>query len=170
MQSNGLWLFVDGRRMPAFAGAVYQNTVGDMHIRAYSNSLHSLYAGLDDERVGGAGHGGRLSRMGMQAIRVYQLPIDKDDANHTKEIFRRLYNQYQIKVLIGDWAGLHQGINFRNTQQVATVHARIEKLLATYAEEPWVLGWQLGNENNYHTRTGILGHEIDLDPENITSS
>src|SRR4051794_23907871 len=47
MQSNGLWLFVDGRRMPAFAGAVYQNTAGDMHIRAYSNSLHSLYSGLD---------------------------------------------------------------------------------------------------------------------------
>src|SRR5882757_3685611 len=98
-QSNGLWLFVDGVRKPAFAGVVYQNTAGDMHVWAYTNSLHSLYYGLDEEVEGGAGHGKRLAQMGFQAIRVYQLPVEnQDDANRTKEIFRRLYNHYGIKV------------------------------------------------------------------------
>ena len=70
-QSNGFWLFVDGKRMPSLAGVVYQNTAGDMHINSYSNSLHSLYYGLDDAVDGGAGHGKRLAQMGFQAIRVY---------------------------------------------------------------------------------------------------
>jgi hypothetical protein len=103
--------------MPAFAGAVYQNPAGDMHVVNYSNSLHSLYYGLDQPVEGGAGHGERLARMGFQAIRVYQLPVEnQDDANRTREIFRRLYGRYGIKVLVGDWAGLHTGIDFRNTK------------------------------------------------------
>src|SRR5882724_10979023 len=163
-QSNGLWLYVNGTRMPAFAGVVYQNTAGDMHVRAYTNSLHSLYYGLDEAVIGGAGHGERLANMGFQAIRVYQLPVEnQDDANRTKEIFRRLYARYGIKVLIGDWAGLNQGINFTNAQDLSQLRAHVDKLVATYCDEPWVLGWQLGNENNYHTRNGMLGHEIDLD-------
>ena len=163
-QSNGYWLFVDGVRWPSLAGVVYQNTAGDMHVRAYTNSLHSLYYGLDEEVAGGAGHGKRLAQMGFQAIRVYELPAENaDDANRTKEIFRRLYNQYGIKVLIGDWAGLNDGTDFKDPRALARVHRHIDKLVMTYCEEPWVLGWQLGNENNYHIQGGILGHEIDLD-------
>jgi cellulose synthase/poly-beta-1,6-N-acetylglucosamine synthase-like glycosyltransferase len=162
-QSNGIWLFVDGARMPAFAGAVYQNTAGDMHVVNYSNSLHSLYYGLDQPVEGGAGHGERLARMGFQAIRVYQMPVEnQDDANRTKEIFRRLYSRYGIKVLIGDWAGLHTGIDFGNTNDLARVRTHVDRLVGTYADEPWLLGWQLGNENNYHTLSGKLGHEIKL--------
>jgi len=163
-QSNGLWLFVDGTRLPAFAGVVYQNTAGDMHVRTYTNSLHSLYYGLDEEVEGGAGHGKRLAQMGFQAIRVYQLPVEnQDDANRTKEIFRRLYSRYGIRVLVGDWAGLNTGMDFKNPQDLAQVRVHMDKLVATYCQEPWVLGWQLGNENNYHIQNGILGHEIDLD-------
>ena len=55
-ESNGFWLYVDGVKTPAFGGAVYQNTEGDMHILAYSNSLHSLYRPLDEEAAGGSGH------------------------------------------------------------------------------------------------------------------
>ncbi len=86
-ESNGFWLYVDGVKTPAFGGAVYQNTEGDMHILAYSNSLHSLYSPLDEEAAGGSGHGARLARMGFQAIRVYELPVEnRDDANHIKEL------------------------------------------------------------------------------------
>ena len=133
LQSNGYWLFADGKRMPVIAGMVYQNTAGDMNVLTYSNSLHSLYYGLDDEVNGGLGHGRRLAQMGVQAIRVYQLPVENQaDANRTKEIFRRLYSQYGIRVLIGDWAGLNQGIDFKDPHALARVRAHVDRLVAMY--------------------------------------
>lgn len=163
-ESNGFWLYIDGKKTGAFGGAVYQNTEGDMHILSYSNSLHSLYSPLDEESAGGNGHGARLSRMGFSAIRVYELPVGNiDDVKHVKEIFRRLYNNYGIKVLVGDWAGLHSQISFQDTNGIKQIQSHLGRLVATYCEEPWVLGWQLGNENNYHIRDGKLGHQIDLD-------
>ena len=166
LQSNGYWLIVDDKPMPAFAGMVYQDTAGDMSVQSYSNSIHSLYYGLDDEADGGLGHGRRLTQMGIQAIRVYEMPVDNvEDANRTKEIFRRLYHHYGIRVLIGDWAGLDQGIDFKNPHDLAKVRAHIDRLVATYCQEPWVLGWQLGNENNYYITNGLLGYRIDLDAQ-----
>ncbi|HXD00902.1 MAG TPA: glycosyltransferase family 2 protein [Verrucomicrobiae bacterium] len=163
-ESTGLWLVVDGVRMPAFGGVVYQHTEGDKHIREYSNSLHEVYQALNDEDAGGQGHGARLAQLGVRAIRVYELPVaNEEDAARTKEIFRRLYSQHGIKVLIGDWAGLNTGMDFKNPADLAALRAHIQKLVATYADEPWVLGWQLGNENNYHIDHGILGQEIGLD-------
>src|SRR5882724_10488430 len=148
-ESTGLWLFLDGKRAPAFGGVVYQHTEGDKHIREYSNSLHSVYRALDNEDSGGQGHGGRLARMFASAIRTYDLPVNsEDDANQTKEIFRRLYREHGIKVLIGDWAGLNTGMDFGNPADLAALRAHVQKLVTTYCEEPWVFGWQLGNENN----------------------
>ncbi len=163
-ESNGFWLYVDGAKTSAFAGAVYQNTEGYLHILAYSNSLHSLYSPLDEEAAGGSGHGARLARLGFQAIRVYELPVENtEDANHVKDIFRRLYANNHIKVLVGDWAGLQTGINFEDPRDLARVRNHLGRLVATYGREPWVLGWQIGNENNYHIRNGKLGNEINLD-------
>ena len=163
-ESNGFWLYVDGVKTPAFGGAVYQNTEGDMHIVTYTNSFHSLYSPLDAESAGGSGHGARLAQMGVQAIRVYELPVNNlDDARHVKEIFRRLYENYHIKVLIGDWAGLHSGMDFQNPADVTRVQNHLGRLVAIYCGEPWVLGWQIGNENNLHIQNGKLGHEINLD-------
>jgi cellulose synthase (UDP-forming) len=163
-ESNGFWLYVDGKKTPVFGGAVYQNTEGDLHVLSYSNSLHSLYTPLDEEAVGGSGHGARLERMGFSAIRVYELPVENaDDANHVKEIFRRLYANYHIKVLIGDWAGLQNQINFQDPRDLKQLQSHLARLVATYGNEPWVLGWQLGNENNYHIQNGKLGHQINLD-------
>jgi len=163
-ESNGFWLYLDGKKTGAFGGAVYQNTEGDMHVVAYSNSLHSLYSPLDEESSGGSGHGARLAHMGFSAIRVYELPVDNiDDAKHVKEIFRRLYSNNGIKVLIGDWAGLHSQINFQDTNDIKKIQGHLGRLVAIYGGEPWVLGWQIGNENNYHIRNGKLGHQIDLD-------
>src|SRR5262245_34755480 len=77
-ESNGRWLFIDGMGTPAIAGVVYQRTEGDRHIRDYTNSLHSLFNPLNEERLGGQGHGGRLAHMGIQAIRVYELPVENN--------------------------------------------------------------------------------------------
>ena len=104
-----------------------------------------------------------LASMDIQAIRVYNLPVENtEDAARTKEIFRHLYSQYGINVLVGDWAGLHTGMNFQNPRDIAGLQHHLQRLVATYAGEPWVLGWQIGNENNYHVQHGVLGQEINL--------
>jgi cellulose synthase/poly-beta-1,6-N-acetylglucosamine synthase-like glycosyltransferase len=167
-ESNGTWLYLDGTKTPAFVGMVYQNTEGDKHIRSYEygHTLSSLYSGLDDNGDGGQGHGARLEAMGIRAIRVYELPTDDaEDAERVKGIFRRLYARHHIKVLVGDWAGLNTGMDFKNREDVARLRSHLQKLAATYSGEAWVLGWQLGNENNYHTRNGVLGQEIGLNAD-----
>jgi hypothetical protein len=165
-ESNGIWLYLDGAKTPAVAGMVYQNTEGTRHIHAYEygHTLSSLYAGLDDPELGGQGHGARLEQMGVRAIRIYELPVDPvEDVERTKAIFRRLYGRHHIKVLVGDWAGLNSGMDFKNPRDLARLRTHLQKLVDTYSGESWVLGWQLGNENNYHINGGTLGQEIALD-------
>ncbi len=166
-ESTGLWLYLDGKRTPAFGGAVYQHTEDNKHIREYSNSLHTVYQALNDEDAGGLGHGTRLAHMSVSVIRTFQLPVDnEEDINATKEIFRQLYEKHGIKVLIGDWAGLHSGMDYSNPADLAALRSHVQKLVVTYSHEPWVFGWQLGNENNYDVNDGILGHEIGLEKTN----
>ncbi len=165
-ETTGTWLYIDGVKTPALAGMVFQDTEGSSHIRSYEygHSLNALYKSLDEKEAGGKGLGARLEQMGIRAIRVYELPAeDADDAEKVKGIFRRLYDKHHIKVLIGDWAGLNLGMDYTNPQDLARLRSHLQKLAATYSGEAWVLGWQLGNENNYHIQNGRLGHEINLD-------
>jgi len=162
-EANGFWLYVDGARSHAVVGVVYQPTEGSRHINSYTNSLGTLYEALDDERRGGRSHGARLGLLGMQAIRIYQLPVENaEDVAKVKAIFRHFYSMYQIKVLVGDWAGLNAQVNFRKPEDLTRLRQHLRRLVATYGSEPWLLGWQLGNENNYHTLDGSLGNEINL--------
>jgi cellulose synthase (UDP-forming) len=163
-ESNGFWLYADGKPAPALPGLVYQPVENSKHIDAYRDDYASLYTALDDESLGGRSHGKSLEWLGVRAIRVYELPVENSaDAARVKGIFRRLHRTYRIKVLVGDWAGLYSHFDFRNPGDLAKIQTHLRKLILTYGEEPWILGWQLGNENNYHIRMGILGREINLD-------
>src|ERR1043165_1079665 len=135
-QSNGRWLFIDGEQVAAVVGAVYQNTSGETHVRNYTNSLHALYKGLDDTTAGGKGHGAELKQMGISAIRVYELPVDNpEDVVQVKAIFRRLYEKQRIKVLIGDWAGLHTGLDFKDPRSLARIRTHIKRLAIPFSTE-----------------------------------
>jgi len=163
-QSNGYWLYIDNVRTPAFTGVVYQPVEGERHIDSYTNDFRSLYGALDDRSLGGLSHGKSLELLGISAIRVYQLPVeDVADVAGVKGVFRRLHQMHRIKVLVCDWAGLYSAVDFRNPKALASIRDHLRTLATTYCEEPWILGWQVGNENNYHVRTGSLDHEIDWD-------
>jgi cellulose synthase/poly-beta-1,6-N-acetylglucosamine synthase-like glycosyltransferase len=165
--SMGYWLYLNGEKTPAITGMVYQPVPEGRHIRDYAGHLSDLYEALRDPADGGLGHGRRLASLGVEAIRAYELPVydygsSPEDIQRIKETFRWLYAQYGIRVLIGHWAGLHSHVDLSTGFGQMDVCADAWDLADTYCEEPWVLGWQIGNENNYHTVGGRLSAEINL--------
>jgi cellulose synthase (UDP-forming) len=163
-ETNGYWLYLNRKKTPALIGMVYQPVPPSRHIQNYANNLGELYQALLDDSEGGKGHGRKMATLGVKVIRVYEVPVQNlKDVARVKQIFRWLYKEHQIKVLVGHWAGLHSRIDFRDPLARWLVLYDAMQMVRLYCHEPWVLGWQLGNENNYHVLGGKLGHEINLD-------
>jgi cellulose synthase (UDP-forming) len=163
-ESNGYWLYLNGQKTPALMGMVYQPVPKGRHIRDYENNLGELYQALLDDSDGGKGHGRKLATLGIKAIRIYEVPVrNLADVTRVKQIFRWLYHEHQIRVLVGHWTGLHSRMDFRDPKDRSEVISDAMQMARLYCREPWVLGWQVGNENNYHVLGGQLGHEINLD-------
>jgi beta-galactosidase/beta-glucuronidase len=92
---------------------------------------------------------GKLMKdMGVNTIRLYQA---HEDTQEVRQVIRDLYNLYGIRTILGHWLGfweypcpLYGDKKF---------HERIKKevldMVANYKDEPGLLLWILGNENNY---------------------
>ena len=94
-----------------------------------------------------------LKDMGANAIRVYH-----HGSTVNKEVFRKLYKEYGIMVLMGDFLGVyavgsgaawHEGTNYSNPVHQANMKDSVRKMIKEYKDEPYVLMWVLGNETNY---------------------
>ena len=108
-----------------------------------------------------------MKEMGVNTIRLYQAG---EDADKVKQVIRDLYNLYGIRTLMGDWLGFWEypcpfygDIKFQSK-----VKSNVLGMVNLYKDEPGILGWILGNENNY----SCLGYvnpwsneEIDKEPD-----
>jgi hypothetical protein len=92
-----------------------------------------------------------LKDMGCNAIRLY---------HHTenKEILRDLCKNYGIYVLMGDFLGVYAcgsgatweaGTDYGDPAQRKTMLESVKNMVLDNKDEPYVLMWVLGNENNY---------------------
>jgi len=91
--------------------------------------------------------------MHVNTIRIYQ-PGQNPEA--VKAVIRDMYEKYGIRTLMGHWIGfweypcpLYGDSNFQDRMR-----REILDMVQTYKDEPGILGWILGNENNY----SCLGH------------
>ncbi len=92
---------------------------------------------------------GKLMKdMGVNTVRIYQVG---DNPEAVKTVIRDLYNLYGIRVMLGHWLGfweypcpLYGDEKFR-----ARIKKEVLAMVAAYKDEPGVLLWVLGNENNY---------------------
>ena len=93
-----------------------------------------------------------MQDMGVNTIRVY------DNIKINKELLRELYAQYGIRVMVGDFLGKYaigsgadwkSGTDYENPQHLAAMMKNVEDLVRDLKDEPFVLMWLLGNENNY---------------------
>lgn len=89
-----------------------------------------------------------MKEMGVNTIRLYQA---HEDPQEVKTVIRDLYNLYGIRTILGHWLGfweypcpLYGDKAFRER-----IKKEVLDMVLAYKDEPGVLLWILGNENNY---------------------
>ncbi|MDD5356495.1 MAG: hypothetical protein PHY56_08175 [Candidatus Omnitrophica bacterium] len=108
-----------------------------------------------------------MKAMGVNTIRLYRTG---EDPQKVKQVISDLYKLYGIRTIMGDWLGFWEypcpfygDKNFQDK-----VMQQVLEMVRLYKDEPGILGWILGNENNY----SCLGHvnpwsspEVDSEPD-----
>ena len=100
-----------------------------------------------------------LKDLGVNTIRLYHHASNK-------ALLRQLYEQNGIMVLMGDLVGMYtvgsgakweEGTDYLNPEQRKRMTDSIKQMVREFKNEPYVLMWVLGNENNYGGVHGIIG-------------
>jgi hypothetical protein len=89
-----------------------------------------------------------MKEMGINAVRIYQ-PGDNVEAVRT--VIRDLYERYGIYTILGHWLGFWEYPYpfYGDKEFQARVKHEVLSMVQAYKDEPGVLLWILGNENNY---------------------
>lgn len=94
-----------------------------------------------------------MKEMGANAIRIYHVPETPN-----KELLRDMYNKYGIGVIMSDFLGKYaigsgatwaEGTDYENEEHKKNMMEQVQKMVMEHKDEPYVLMWMLGNENNY---------------------
>ncbi|MDD5130124.1 MAG: hypothetical protein PHS66_03610 [Candidatus Omnitrophica bacterium] len=108
-----------------------------------------------------------MKEMGVNTIRLYQA---HENSKEVKQVINDLYKLYGIRTLLGDWLGFweYPCPFYGDKKFQEKVMQQVTEMVSLYKDEPGVLGWILGNENNY----SCLGHvnpwsspEVDSEPD-----
>jgi len=92
-----------------------------------------------------------LKEIGCNTIRLYHHASNK-------ELLKELYQRYGIMVIMGDLlgaytvgsgAGWYEGTDYTNPEHKKNMLESVKKMVEEFKDEPYVLFWMLGNENNY---------------------
>jgi len=94
-----------------------------------------------------------LTEMGANTIREYHQPKEPD-----KEVLRAMHETYGFYVILGDFLGKYtlgsgatwqEGTDYENPEHKKKMMESVRKMVMEYKDEPYLLMWLLGNENNY---------------------
>jgi hypothetical protein len=98
-----------------------------------------------------------MKEMGVNTIRLYHHASNK-------ELLRDLYENYGIMTMVGDFVGMYtvgsgatweEGTDYTNPEQRENMLESVKEMIYEFKDEPYILMWVLGNENNYG---GVHGH------------
>lgn len=108
-----------------------------------------------------------MQEMGINTIRVYQ---PGENPESVKQVIRDLYGLYGIRTILGSWLGfweypcpLYGDKSFQEK-----IKKEVSEMVSLYKDEPGVLLWILGNENNYSFSGQVnpwSSDEIDKEPD-----
>jgi hypothetical protein len=113
---------------------------------------------------------GKLMRdMGVNTIRLYQ---SHDNPDEVKQVVKDLYEKFGIRTIMGDWLGFweYPCPFYADKAFQDKVKKGVLDMVRLYKDEPGMLMWVLGNENNYSC-LGLVhrwsSEEIDkeIDPQ-----
>jgi hypothetical protein len=108
-----------------------------------------------------------MKEMGVNTIRIYQTGVDPQAV---KMVIKDLYELYGIRTILGDWLGFWEyPCPFYGDKAFQDkVKKEVLDMVNLYKDEPGVLLWILGNENNYSC-LGFVNRwsteEIDNEPD-----
>ena len=106
-----------------------------------------------------AGDFALMQRMGINSIRLYHYP------NFNKAVLKDGYETYGFMYLVGNMLGMYgvdsgaewfKGTDYTDPKQKESMKASVRRMVEEFKDEPYVLMWVLGNENNYGT-VGVEG-------------
>ncbi|MFA5976421.1 MAG: glycoside hydrolase family 2 TIM barrel-domain containing protein [Elusimicrobiota bacterium] len=92
-----------------------------------------------------------LKEMGVNTLRLYHH-------GYNKALLLDLYQTYGIRVILGDYLGAYTigsdaewsaGTDYSDPEQKGKMLDSVRSMVELYKDEPYVLFWVLGNENNY---------------------
>jgi beta-glucuronidase len=95
-----------------------------------------------------------MADMGVNTLRIYDKPSDPLN----KKLLREMYDKYGIRVILGNFLGKYsigsgaswaEGTDYENEEHKKNMMESARKMVLEYKDEPYVLMWLLGNENNY---------------------
>jgi beta-glucuronidase len=117
----------------------------------YDSWVDKNWNNIQDSDEKPAGDFQLLKEMGCNTIRLYHYASNK-------EILRDLYKRYGIMVIMGDLLGAYtvgsgaswyEGTDYSNPEHRKNMMESVRKMVEEFKDEPYVLFWMLGNENNY---------------------
>ena len=111
--------------------------------------------------------GALMQEIGINTVRFYQAGQNQEAV---KAVIADLYQQHGIRTIMGNWLGFWEYpcpfYGDKDFQERVT--KEVLEMVRLYKDEPGILLWVLGNENNY----SCLGHvnpwsneEIDKEPD-----
>ncbi len=92
---------------------------------------------------------------GINTIKFYLIDSELPSFNHL--LMRKMYHDSGIRAIVGNFLGAYcngsgatweQGTDYTNRKQRENMKASVSNLVMKLKDEPWVLAWILGNENN----------------------
>ncbi len=164
---NGHWkMFVDGKPFiihgltygPTKVGQTPDKGTLENWMYQEADSMHQAWVDANknniqdpDEPV--VGDFKLMQDMGVNAIRVYH-----NNQKMNVELLRELHTRYGIRVIMGDFLGKYAlgsgadwktGTDYENPEHLKNMMQEVEDFVREFKDEPFVLMWLLGNENNY---------------------
>ncbi len=171
---NGHWqLLVDGKPFPMKAMAYSPNKVGlspdngslnvqtdwmtaDFNKNGKVDGPYDAYVDKNknnkqDPDEPSVGDFQLMKDMGVNTIRLYHHSTNK-------QLLKDGYDKYGFMYLMGDFLGMYAagsgadwyaGTDYTNEEQKKKMMESVRQVVMEYKDEPYILMWVLGNENNY---------------------
>lgn len=108
-----------------------------------------------------------MKEMGVNTVRIYQA---SDNPEEVKKVIRDLYELYGIRTILGNWLGFweYPCPFYGDNDFQEKVKDEVIRMVELYKDEPGILFWILGNENNYSCLGRVnpwSNDEIDKEPD-----
>ncbi|OGX23079.1 MAG: hypothetical protein A3J51_02670 [Omnitrophica WOR_2 bacterium RIFCSPHIGHO2_02_FULL_45_21] len=170
--ARGLWRAACGLLILLSCLSMASRPLPEVRIRAFKNKAYQLLVKNKPYFIKGAcyspipigqGHeydfwsdpdqpwkvdGKLMQEMGINTVRFYQPPENPESG---KKVINDLYQLYGIRTILGHWLGFweYPCPRYADSDFREKIKKEVLDMVRTYKDEPGILLWILGNENNY---------------------